>query len=100
MEQYINNAPFALVIVFLIIGFVFLIKGADFFVEGRDVYKRQVHIREIYSLICKACSHGKPWLLCYLAKTQLTFLAHFVILKLHIWESSLTVRLSNPHMKK
>ena len=32
MEQYINNAPFALVIVFLIIGFVFLIKGADFFV--------------------------------------------------------------------
>ena len=38
--------------------------------------------------------------LCYLAKTQLTFLAHFVILKLHIWESSLTVRLSNPHMKK
>ena len=34
MEQYINNAPFALVIVFLIIGFVFLIKGADFFVDG------------------------------------------------------------------
>ena len=31
--------------------------------------------------------------------SQLTFLAHFVILKLHIWESSLTVRLSNPHMK-
>ena len=33
-------------------------------------------------------------------KTQLTFLAHFVILKLRIWESSLTVRLSNPHMRK
>lgn len=32
--------------------------------------------------------------------SQLTFLAQFVILKLHIWESSLTVRLSNPHMKK
>ena len=32
--------------------------------------------------------------------SQLTFLAHFVILKLHIWESSLTVRLSNPHMRK
>ena len=30
----------------------------------------------------------------------LTFLAHFVILKLHIWESSLTVWLSNPHMRK
>ena len=37
MEQYINNAPFALVIVFLIIGFVFLIKGADFFVEGSSI---------------------------------------------------------------
>ena len=24
----------------------------------------------------------------------------YTILKLHIWESSLTVRLSNPHMKK
>ena len=32
--------------------------------------------------------------------SQLTFLAQFVILKLHIWESSLTVRLSNPHMRK
>ena len=30
MEQYINNAPFALVIVFLIIGFVFLIKEQIF----------------------------------------------------------------------
>lgn len=52
--------------------------------EGKIRCWRTVHIREIYSLICKACSHGKPWLLCYLAKTQLTFLAHFVILKLHI----------------
>lgn len=34
MGNFINNAPFALVIVFLIIGFVLLIKGADFFVEG------------------------------------------------------------------
>ena len=24
----------------------------------------------------------------------------YTILKLHIWESSLTVRLSNPHMRK
>lgn len=32
MEQYINNSPLALVVVFLVIGFVFLIKGADFFV--------------------------------------------------------------------
>jgi len=43
---------------------------------------------------------GNRGYLWYLGKTQLTFLAHFVILKLHIWESSLTVRLSNPHMKK
>ena len=34
MEKLINNAPFALVLVFLVIGFVLLIKGADFFVEG------------------------------------------------------------------
>ena len=34
MEKFINNAPFALVLVFLVIGFVLLIKGADFFVEG------------------------------------------------------------------
>ena len=34
MEKFINNAPFALVFVCLIIGFVLLIKGADFFVEG------------------------------------------------------------------
>ena len=33
MEKIINNAPFALVLVFLVIGFVLLIKGADFFVE-------------------------------------------------------------------
>ncbi len=30
MEKFINNAPFALVLVFLVIGFVLLIKGADF----------------------------------------------------------------------
>ena len=28
MEKIINNAPFALVLVFLVIGFVLLIKGA------------------------------------------------------------------------
>ena len=31
MEKLINNAPFALVLVFLVIGFILLIKGADFF---------------------------------------------------------------------
>lgn len=34
MEKFINSAPFALVLVFLVVGFVLLIKGADFFVEG------------------------------------------------------------------
>ena len=33
MERFINKAPFALVLVFLVIGFVLLIKVADFFVE-------------------------------------------------------------------
>ena len=44
MEQYINNAPFALVIVFLIIGFVFLIKGADFFVEGSSSVAKKFNV--------------------------------------------------------
>ena len=34
MENFINNAPFALVLVALVIGYVLLIKGADYFVEG------------------------------------------------------------------
>ncbi len=34
MENFVNNSPLILVIVFLVIGFCFLIKGADFFVEG------------------------------------------------------------------
>ena len=47
MEQYINNAPFALVIVFLIIGFVFLIKGADFFVEGSSSIAKKLKVPPI-----------------------------------------------------
>ena len=47
MEQYINNAPFALVIVFLIIGFVFLIKGADFFVEGSSSIAKKLKVPSI-----------------------------------------------------
>ncbi len=43
MEKLINNAPFALVLVFLVIGFILLIKGADFFVEGSSsVAKRRM----------------------------------------------------------
>ena len=42
-----NNAPFALVIVFLIIGFVLLIKGADFFVEGSSSVAKRLHVPSI-----------------------------------------------------
>ena len=43
MEKFINNAPFALVLVFLVIGFVLLIKGADFFVEGSSSVAKRLH---------------------------------------------------------
>ena len=35
MENFINNAPFALVLVFLVIGFVLLIQGCGFFCGGK-----------------------------------------------------------------
>ena len=44
MEKFINNAPFALVLVFLVIGFVLLIKGADFFVEGSSSVAKRLHV--------------------------------------------------------
>lgn len=47
MEKYINNAPFALVLVCLIIGFVLLIKGADFFVEGSSSVAKRLHVPSI-----------------------------------------------------
>ena len=41
MENFINNAPFIVVLLCLIVGFVFLVKGADLFVEGSsNVAKR------------------------------------------------------------
>ena len=45
MENFINNAPFALVLVCLVIGFVLLIKGADFFVEGSSSAARDCTFR-------------------------------------------------------
>ena len=45
MENFINNAPFALVLVCLVIGFVLLIKGADFFVEGAQAQQRDCTFR-------------------------------------------------------
>jgi len=47
MEKFINNAPFALVLLFLIIGFVLLIKGADFFVEGSSSVAKRLHVPSI-----------------------------------------------------
>ena len=47
MERFINNAPFALVLVFLVIGFVLLIKGADFFVEGSSSVAKRLHVPSI-----------------------------------------------------
>ena len=47
MENFINNAPFALVLVCLIIGFVLLIKGADFFVEGSSSVAKRLHVPSI-----------------------------------------------------
>ena len=47
MENFINNAPFALVLVFLVIGFVLLIKGADFFVEGSSSVAKRLHVPAI-----------------------------------------------------
>ena len=47
MENFINNAPFALVLVLLVIGFVLLIKGADFFVEGSSSVAKRLHVPSI-----------------------------------------------------
>ena len=47
MEKFINNAPFALVLLFLVIGFVLLIKGADFFVEGSSSVAKRLHVPSI-----------------------------------------------------
>ena len=47
MEKLINNAPFALVLVLLVIGFILLIKGADFFVEGSSSVAKRLHVPSI-----------------------------------------------------
>ena len=47
MGNFINNAPFALVLVFLVIGFALLIKGADFFVEGSSSVAKRLHVPSI-----------------------------------------------------
>lgn len=47
MENFINQSPFALVLVFLVIGFVFLIKGADFFVEGSSSIAHKLKVPSI-----------------------------------------------------
>lgn len=47
MENFINNAPFALIVVALVIGFVLLIKGADYFVEGSSSVAKRLHVPAI-----------------------------------------------------
>ena len=47
MDKFISNAPFVLVLVFLVIGFVLLIKGADFFVEGSSSVAKRLHVPSI-----------------------------------------------------
>ena len=47
MEKFINNAPFAHVLIFLVMGFVLLIKGADFFVEGSSSVAKRLHVPSI-----------------------------------------------------
>ena len=47
MEHFINNAPFALVFVFLVLGFALLVKGADYFVEGSSSVAKRLHVPSI-----------------------------------------------------
>lgn len=47
MENFINNAPFLLVVLLLIVGFVLLIKGADFFVEGSSSVAKRFKVPSI-----------------------------------------------------
>ena len=46
-ENFVNQSPFVLVLVFLVIGFAFLIKGADFFVEGSSSIARKLKVPSI-----------------------------------------------------
>lgn len=51
----------------------FIVINADDY-YGKEGF-RAVHeylVREIYSLICNACSHGKPWLSVVSGKTRFT----------------------------
>ncbi|MCI5640419.1 MAG: calcium/sodium antiporter [Lachnospiraceae bacterium] len=47
MEKLINDAPFVLVLLFLVIGFTLLIKGADLFVEGSSSVAKRLHVPSI-----------------------------------------------------
>lgn len=47
MEKLINDAPFILVLAFLVIGFTLLIKGADLFVEGSSSVAKRLHVPSI-----------------------------------------------------
>lgn len=44
MENFVNQAPFVLVVLLLVVGFVLLIKGADFFVDGSSNVAKRFHV--------------------------------------------------------
>lgn len=47
MSQFIGDSPFALVFLFLVVGFFFLVKGADIFVEGSSSVAKRYHVPSI-----------------------------------------------------
>lgn len=47
MENFINNAPFIVVLLCLIVGFVFLVKGADLFVEAAQAWQSASRCRHL-----------------------------------------------------
>jgi len=50
MENFINNAPFIVVLLCLIVGFVFLVKGADLFVEGSSSVAKRFKVPSLIML--------------------------------------------------
>lgn len=47
MANVINEAPIAIVVLLLIVGFVLLVKGADIFVEGSSSVAKKFHVPSI-----------------------------------------------------
>ena len=56
MEKFINNAPFALVLVFLVIGFVLLIKGCGLFCGGKFKRSKETACSVYYYRTYNCCN--------------------------------------------